>query len=65
MTFTGALVMPVVHKAELMDISVKRIEIARPGKEGLICRDNIRADIDVSFYVRVNKTNEEVSRWRS
>src|SRR5918998_671263 len=59
-TFSGALVMPVVHKAELMDISVKRLQIARQGKEGLICRDNIRADIDVSFYVRVNPTNESV-----
>jgi uncharacterized membrane protein YqiK len=59
-TFSGALVMPVVHKAELMDISVKRLQIARQGKEGLICRDNIRGDIDVSFYVRVNPTNESV-----
>ena len=59
-TFSGALVMPVVHKAELMDISVKRLQIERQGKEGLICRDNIRADIDVSFYVRVNPTNESV-----
>jgi uncharacterized membrane protein YqiK len=59
-TFSGALIMPVVHKAELMDISVKRLQIARQGKEGLICRDNIRADIDVSFYVRVNPTNESV-----
>jgi uncharacterized membrane protein YqiK len=59
-TFAGALVMPVIHKAEVMDISVKRLQIAREGKEGLICRDNIRADIDVSFYVRVNPTNESV-----
>jgi uncharacterized membrane protein YqiK len=59
-TFSGALIMPVVHKAELMDISVKRLQIARQGNEGLICRDNIRADIDVSFYVRVNPTNESV-----
>src|SRR5688500_10369527 len=59
-TFSGALVVPVIHKAEVMDISVKRLQIARQGKEGLICRDNIRGDIDVSFYVRVNPTNESV-----
>jgi uncharacterized membrane protein YqiK len=59
-TFSGALVWPVIHKAEMMDISVKRLQIARQGKEGLICRDNIRGDIDVSFYVRVNPTNESV-----
>ncbi|MET9912051.1 flotillin family protein [Streptomyces sp. NPDC006476] len=59
-TFTGAVVLPVVHKAEYMDISVKTIEIRRTGREGLICRDNIRADIHISFFVRVNKTVEDV-----
>lgn len=59
-TFTGCMVYPIIHKAELMDISVKTIEIDRSGKEGLICRDNIRADIKVKFFVRVNKTAEDV-----
>lgn len=59
-TFTGAVVLPVFHRAETMDISVKSIEIHRSGHEGLICQDNIRADIKVSFYVRVNKTTEDV-----
>jgi regulator of protease activity HflC (stomatin/prohibitin superfamily) len=43
-----------------MDISVKTVEIDRRGKEGLICKDNIRADIKVTFFVRVNKTPEDV-----
>ncbi|MEU9648264.1 flotillin family protein [Streptomyces sp. NPDC048110] len=59
-TFTGQVVLPVLHKAEVMDISVKTIEITRAGKEGLICRDNIRADIRISFFVKVNKTVEDV-----
>ncbi|WP_425567048.1 flotillin family protein [Sphaerisporangium flaviroseum] len=59
-TFTGAVVLPVLHKAEIMDISVKTIEIGRTGQEGLICRDNIRADIRITFFVRVNKTVEDV-----
>ena len=59
-SFTGGLVVPVIHKAELMDISVKTIEIDRSGSDGLICRDNIRADIKVTFFVRVNKTAEDV-----
>ncbi|WP_416970557.1 flotillin family protein [Streptomyces sp. 4F14] len=59
-TFTGQIVLPVLHKAETMDISVKAIEITRAGKEGLICRDNIRADIRISFFVKVNKTAEDV-----
>ncbi|GAA0562239.1 hypothetical protein GCM10010172_51790 [Paractinoplanes ferrugineus] len=59
-TFTGAVVLPVLHKSEIMDISVKTIEIVRTGREGLICRDNIRADIRITFFVRVNKTTEDV-----
>ncbi|MFM9880470.1 MAG: flotillin family protein [Burkholderiaceae bacterium] len=59
-TFTGCMVYPVIHKAELMEISVKTIEIDRSGREGLICKDNIRADIKVKFFVRVNKTSEDV-----
>jgi uncharacterized membrane protein YqiK len=59
-TFTGMVVLPIFHKAEVMDISVKTLEIDRRGKEGLICKDNIRADIKVTFFVRVNKTREDV-----
>ncbi|MFC5906249.1 SPFH domain-containing protein [Streptacidiphilus monticola] len=59
-TFTGALVLPMMHRAEVMDISVKTIEISRTGREGMICRDNIRADIQITFFVRVNKTAEDV-----
>lgn len=60
--FSKAIVWPVIHQAEIMDISVKRIEIFRHGEEGLICKDNVRADIKVAFYVRVNKTEEDVKR---
>ncbi len=59
-SFTGMFVIPVLHKAELMDISVKRIEIDRAGEDGLICKDNLRADIKVAFFVRVNKEAKDV-----
>ncbi|ATB47891.1 flotillin family protein [Corallococcus macrosporus] len=59
-TFSGAVVFPIINRAEVMDIALKTVEIDRRGKEGLICRDNIRADIKVTFFVRVNKTREDV-----
>lgn len=59
-SFTKYRVLPIFHRCEVMDISIKTIEIARHGKEGLICKDNIRADIKVTFFVRVNKTPEDV-----
>ena len=59
-TFTGAFVLPIIDKAELMDISVKTLEIDRRAEDGLICQDNIRADIKVTFFVRVNKSKDDV-----
>lgn len=58
--FTGGLVLPVIHKKEFMRISLITLEIDRRGKEGLICKDNMRADITVAFYLRVNETAQDV-----
>lgn len=59
-SFTAMFVIPVLHKMEIMDISLKDLEITRMGKDGLICKDNVRADIKVAFYVKVNKAPEDV-----
>ena len=58
--FTGAIVYPVIYKKELMKISLITLEVDRRGKDGLICRDNMRADITVAFYLRVNETPQDV-----
>jgi uncharacterized membrane protein YqiK len=60
--FTGAMVLPVIHRSETMKISVITLELNRTGKEGLICKDNLRADITVAFYLRVNETAGDVLR---
>ena len=56
----GGLVWPIIHRAELIDISVKRIEVDRTGKNGLICQDNMRADIKVVFFVRINNVEADI-----
>ncbi|MDL2226791.1 hypothetical protein LJB86_03945 [Deltaproteobacteria bacterium OttesenSCG-928-M10] len=61
-SFTGAMVLPVIHKKEFMKISLLTLEIDRRGKDGLICKDNLRADITVAFYIRVNETADDVLR---
>ncbi|MDH1264262.1 flotillin family protein [Pseudomonas sp. GD03944] len=58
--FTGSLVYPVIHLKEFMKISLITLEVDRRAKDGLICRDNMRADITVAFYLRVNETQEDV-----
>ncbi len=59
-TANGIIVLPVVHHYEKMDLTLKSFEIAREGSEGLICKDNIRADIRVAFFIRIDKTQEEM-----
>lgn len=61
-SFSGMFIVPVIHKMEKMDISLKTIVIERMGKDGLICLDNMRADIKVTFFVRVNPEVEAVKR---
>ncbi|NVO30365.1 flotillin family protein [Hymenobacter sp. P5342] len=59
-SFSGIIVVPVLHKLEVMDIKLKTIIIQRAGSEGLVCKDNLRADVKVNFFVRVNKTPQDV-----
>ena len=60
--FKGMYVIPLMHEAEVMDISLKQIMVNREGKDGLICKDNLRADIKVVFFVRVNPTENDVKK---
>ncbi len=54
--------LPIVQSYHIVDISVKKLEITRKGKDGLVCRDNIRADITVAFYIRVEATPDSVRK---
>jgi uncharacterized membrane protein YqiK len=53
---------PMVQHYHIVDISVKKLEISRKGKDGLVCKDNIRADITVAFYIRVDANEESVRK---
>jgi flotillin len=59
-TRSGMWVIPLFQRHEFMDLSLKSFEIHRHGHEGLICKDNIRADIKVAFFIRVDSSPEEV-----
>ena len=51
---TWLFCIPLVTRFELMDISIQKLEIERKRQDGLLCQDNIRADIVVAFYLKVN-----------
>lgn len=61
-SFDGMMVVPVFHRMEIMDLSLKTIVISREGQDGLVCKDNMRADIKLAFYIRVNPMESEVKR---
>ncbi|MEL7147761.1 MAG: SPFH domain-containing protein, partial [Bacteroidota bacterium] len=60
--FSGTVIIPVFEKMEVMDITLKTIVIARTGGDGLVCQDNMRADIKVTFFIRVNQTIDDVKQ---
>lgn len=59
----GAFVWPVIHSHKFVDVTDKKIVIVRRGVakgddkhgdrayEGIHCQDNIRADLEVAFYI--------------
>lgn len=59
-TAGGSFIIPLFHRKEFMDLTLKSFEISRQGSEGLICKDNIRADIKVAFFIRVDSSEEEM-----
>jgi uncharacterized membrane protein YqiK len=60
--FDWMIRVPLIQTYHIVDISVKKLEIQRKGKDGLVCKDNIRADISVAFYIRVEATEESVRK---
>lgn len=58
----GIMVIPSLERWEEMDLSIKTIEISRMQSDGLICKDNIRADIKVVFFVRIDKDPANIKK---
>ncbi len=60
--FNGSIVIPVLQRGELVDTSLHSIDLQLLGPRGVHCRDNIRADVQAAFFIRVNRTAEDVLR---
>lgn len=60
--FGGGLVLPRVEKAEVLDLSARRVVVERRGRQGLSCRDGIRVDVRATFLVKVERSEEAVLR---
>lgn len=58
----GRLVVPIVQRAEVIDLTSKTVRIVRRGADGLSCQDGIRADVEACFLVRIEPKAESVLR---
>ena len=61
-TFTGGLVLPIIHKAEIADISLKSVEVSAEGAQPVCSSDGAKLDIRARFDIKVNPSAEDVIR---
>lgn len=58
----GCISLPVFHEISRVNMKTLRLEIRRTEDAAMITKDRMRVDVGVEFYVRVNATEEGVSR---
>ncbi|MGF1625608.1 MAG: flotillin family protein [Alphaproteobacteria bacterium] len=58
----GCIVLPVFHEISTVNMKTLRLEIRRSEEAAMITKDRMRVDVGVEFYVRVNATEEGVSK---
>jgi len=54
------LLLPILHRIDLMDLTTQKMKIELKEYDGVRCKDNIRADVAASFYVRVSPEKEDI-----
>lgn len=56
----GAVVLPIVNQAEVIDLRVTPLRIERRNASAVLTRDDVRTDIGATFLVRVNDTADDI-----
>ncbi|WP_299312377.1 SPFH domain-containing protein [uncultured Aquimarina sp.] len=56
----GIFVIPVFHTLEYVDLTIKKINIEHKENEGIICKDFLRADINMNFYLKIQNTSDSI-----
>jgi uncharacterized membrane protein YqiK len=59
---SSAIVIPLIHRSETIDLTVKIVKIIRRGSDSLSCADGIRAEVEVDFYIKINSLDEDIRR---
>lgn len=61
-SISSSIVVPLLHRVETIDLTVKIVKISRRGSDSLSCADGIRAEVEVDFYVKINSLEEDIRR---
>jgi uncharacterized membrane protein YqiK len=56
----GSIVIPVVHNVVAVSLQTMRLDVNRSGPDALITGDNLRADVEAEFYIKVQKIEEHI-----
>ena len=59
-SFSGMMVVPVMHEATIVDVGPKRLEVIRNEDRPVVSQDQIAFVMKVSLDVRVNRNEEDV-----
>lgn len=57
----GALVLPILHRLDRMNMRSMRLQVKRIGQQALISEDRLRIDLEMEFHVRVDPSTEGIS----
>ena len=58
----GAFVLPIIHDVIPVNMNTLRLQVERGRKSALITMNRMRVDVKAEFYVRVQSTQEAISR---
>lgn len=57
---SSAFVIPLLHRVDRLDLTVKTVRIGRRKHESLSCADGIRAEVEVDFYIKINAVEDDI-----
>ena len=56
-----AFVIPVIHTVKDVNMTTVKIEVSRNGREALILKDKLRADVSATFFLKVKNDQEAIA----
>jgi len=57
---SSAFVLPLLHRVDTLDMTVKTVRIQRREQQSLSCADGIRAEVEVDFYIKINPVEGDI-----